>query len=524
MSGTKVAPLRPEAGAEYTERSIRDRLSQRQSQELVLAFSGALGAGIEDVRPLFEEALKPMDYTVVDIKVSRIIKENTSRLLKLRNRTSTYDDLDVARGLERYRRLQDAGNDLRGTYSNDILAQLIVHQIATHATRSKAEEIDLDKPPFRVAFIVDQLKHYDEVKFLRDVYGNNFYLVGVLSGYARRLDRLVRETRADVSDVSHLMDRDREEDITHGQQLDRTLKLSDVFIRNSSGNRVAMETQVRRFVKLIHGAVDITPTKDEFGMYVAYSSGLASACMSRQVGAAILSAEGSVLSTGCNDVPKAGGGLYSDTTKPDFRCVMKTEGICHNDAEKDEIRDEILEILKSSGIPVTVATEIAKKIRVKSRLRDLIEFSRAVHAEMDALISVARRGGGTVSGASLYTTTYPCHNCARHILASGITKVFFIEPYEKSLAIKLHSDSIVHDTEPDDRSPNKVPFLHFEGVAPRRYQDLFLFASGRKRDGKRLAVDLAQATKKVPQMLDGYRIIEKKVLEALKDQRVIGDN
>src|SRR5690606_22707121 len=127
---------------------------------------------------------------------------------------------------------------------------------------------------------------------------------------------------------------------------------------------------------------------------------------------------------------------------------------------------------------------------------DLIEFSRAVHAEMDALVSLGRTGQGVSQDAVLYTTTYPCHNCARHIVAAGIRAVFFIEPYEKSLASDLHSDSINHEAEHEpslqewvdvDRlRSRKVSFLHFEGVAPKRYMDLFFAEQGRKgADGRR---------------------------------------
>ena len=45
-------------------------------------------------------------------------------------------------------------------------------------------------------------------------------------------------------------------------------------------------------------------------------------------------------------------------------------------------------------------------------------------------------------GGTLYTTTFPCHNCTRHIVASGIAKVYYIEPYAKSLALELHNDAI----------------------------------------------------------------------------------
>lgn len=72
---------------------------------------------------------------------------------------------------------------------------------------------------------------------------------------------------------------------------------------------------------------------------------------------------------------------------------------------------------------------------------DIIEFGRVVHAEMSALMDAARLGR-PVQDAKLFCTTFPCHICAKHITAAGISSVFFLEPYPKSAAFALHPDSI----------------------------------------------------------------------------------
>src|ERR1035441_9924393 len=71
-----------------------------------------------------------------------------------------------------------------------------------------------------------------------------------------------------------------------------------------------------------------------------------------------------------------------------------------------------------------------------SGLFDMTEYGRAVHAEMDALLTCARSGISPRNG-TLYTTTFPCHNCTRHLVAAGIRRVVYIEPYPKSKATKL---------------------------------------------------------------------------------------
>lgn len=100
---------------------------------------------------------------------------------------------------------------------------------------------------------------------------------------------------------------------------------------------------------------------------------------------------------------------------------------------------------------------------------DLIEFGRIIHAEMSA-ISDAARMGIPIEKATLYCTTFPCHICAKHIVASGISRVVYLEPYPKSYASELHKDSIAVD---DNGVKDKVVFEAFIGVSPFRYRDLF---------------------------------------------------
>jgi cytidine deaminase len=72
-----------------------------------------------------------------------------------------------------------------------------------------------------------------------------------------------------------------------------------------------------------------------------------------------------------------------------------------------------------------------------TRADGLLEVGRIVHAEMSAITEAARRGLA-VRNARLYCTTFPCHMCTRHVIASGIDHVIYIEPYPKSLAKQLY--------------------------------------------------------------------------------------
>ena len=79
-------------------------------------------------------------------------------------------------------------------------------------------------------------------------------------------------------------------------------------------------------------------------------------------------------------------------------------------------------------------------------------------------------------GCRLFVTTFPCHYCARHIVAAGIDEVQYIELYPKSKAIKLHRDAITAESlgwQPPSEGGTKVLFRPFYGVAPRFYERAF---------------------------------------------------
>jgi deoxycytidylate deaminase len=188
-----------------------------------------------------------------------------------------------------------------------------------------------------------------------------------------------------------------------------------------------------------------------------------------------------VISLGSNEVPRAGGGTYWSEDLYDDRDYVRGEDV--NDSQKRRILNEIAEIL---GVK---EAELEKKFDPKllkdSQLMGALEYGRVVHAEMSALSDAARLGRSTKDG-KLYTTTFPCHMCAKHIVAAGIATVVFLEPYPKSRAAQLHSDSI--SIEKGDRGRYNdypaVEFVHFFGITPRRYRDLFSRSKRKNDDGK----------------------------------------
>lgn len=231
---------------------------------------------------------------------------------------------------------------------------------------------------------------------------------------------------------------------------------------------------------LLFGCPTLTPSPQEQALFMAYAASLRSGDLSRQVGAAIIDSHGDLISVGCNEAPKSGGGLYDPPAagKPSHRDIEL--GYDSNEREKETIAGRIVQELGADVDPSAVRSSLKT-----AGFFDITEFGRSVHAEMEALLACSR-SGRSAREATLYSTTFPCHNCTRHIIAAGISKVIYIEPYAKSRASALHPDEISVDQE----GPGKVPFLPFVGVGPRRYFDLFSLTLSpgypieRKRDGK----------------------------------------
>jgi deoxycytidylate deaminase len=249
-------------------------------------------------------------------------------------------------------------------------------------------------------------------------------------------------------------------------------------------------------------------------MFAAKAAALRAIDLSRQVGAAIFTNNGEIISMGSNEVPKAGGGTYWSDTEGRFDDRDYVREYDSNDRRKTQILTEILEL---AGLPNPKDVLASVKIK-RSQFMDALEYGRIIHAEMSALCDAARLGL-SVREATLFCTTFPCHMCAKHIVAAGIRRVVFLEPYPKSLTAELHGDSVM--IEGSDRGRYStypyVEFTHFCGISPRRYREMFERIRRKDDDGKFLPWkdNIQQPT--VDLKFPFYTELEQKVLEFTKN-------
>lgn len=431
------------------------------ASELVLGLVAAVGTDVETVHRIVRERLQVSGYEVQLIKITRDVLPDVEK-------PEPYDPNDE---YARLIALMNAGDKARRRGDYSILA------LGAAAFINSKRVIGDESPRPRRAYIISALKHPEEVERLRAIYPQGFHLIGVHASEERRRRRLIEnKSIRDPTKVQDLMDRDQDGHEKFGQRVADTFHLSDFFVRLTENER-DLEESVWRILALLLGHPYVTPTFDEHAMFMAFVAALHSADLSRQVGA-VVATHDQVLALGANDVPKAGGGQYwaSDNRLPEkFQFPDDGRDFVHGfDANKVE-QQRIIEDILTRGEKASLDRDTLLEVLKPSRIRDLTEFGRIVHAEMDALLACARAGISTRE-ATLYVTTFPCHNCAKHIVAAGIKRVVFVEPYAKSKAADLHEDSIsVGFEDPGEPVPDRgrVRFEPFVGVGPRRFFDLF---------------------------------------------------
>jgi deoxycytidylate deaminase len=489
-------------------------ISERRTDELVFAVVGPLGSGCSRVSDLLAEILQgDFGYSVSRHKLSAIV-ESSGELLGP-NRPQIGD------GADRVAALQQTGNQLRKKFGDDYLAAKCIERIARWreqeaTSRSVAGEPVPDRR--RQVHILDSIKNPAEMRLLRQTYGDLFWLFGVFAPMDVRRLRLRTHKGYDAADLDEVIAHDYKESDPSGQSVRDTFFQADFFVRNDQSNDSRVRRDLTRYVEVLFGIPVHTPTRDELSMYAAYSHAMSSACLSRQVGAAILSDAGEIIGLGGNDVPKFGGGLYrTEDNDDDHRCFKWGTKLCHNDQQKSALYLQIHNRLSTDGLLAAGASiSKVKESVANTELRDLIEYSRAVHAEMEAIISVARGEKAGLVGATMYSTTYPCHSCARHIVATGIKAVIYVEPYPKSRAFALHNDAI---SENETDIGKKVVFLQYNGVAPKHALRLFRSERARKdQKGDLMIFDRKIATPIAETSLDDYSTHEKYVVADLAEK------
>lgn len=463
------------------------------STELIVALVAAVGTDVGLVGDVISAQLATYDYTSSIHRLSDYLAE----YLGLDFRSKPFD--------ESLWEAMSAGDKLREEWQRgDALALHAVSDIVAERSQRADEaglaDVEGSTPNLpRHAFILRSLKTPEELETLRAIYGPRLVVIAAYSprdARERHLAHLIEDSRSTPDRASweyqpaELIDRDEKEGVRRGQDVSGTFHRADFFVRG--WDRDVIRADIIRTLGILFGSPFCTPTRDEHAMFMAAGAALRSAEYGRQVGACIATRDGSVVALGTNEVPAPGGG---SPWEEDALCIRDFEvsDLDTNRRHFDELAERLagevdtqlgalieeIPLGTDGGNDAREAMDAVRKRFVelvpaglrRGGLKDLTEFGRAVHAEMNALLDAARRGV-PVADTILYSTTFPCHNCARHLIGAGVARVVFVEPYPKSRAADLHPDAVRVElsAEGDD---DRIPFDPFVGVAPRRFLEMF---------------------------------------------------
>lgn len=448
-----------------------------------------IGADLDQVSSAIADQLKTFGYDSEIVHVTKILPALTG--VPEEDHSTLYD---------RYDALISKANKLRDDFNDDsLMAKLGFFIIQDMRNKRASDPTKANRP---VAYIIRQFKRAEEIALFRSVYGKQAFQISAYTDPDIRRARLATKMRdADASrtrvsefedQAIKLLNRDENETaIPHGQRIRDVFPLADVFIDASTSESV--KTTLDRFLKIVFGYNFHSPSREEYGMYIAKSASLRSLDLSRQVGAAIFTKEGEVKTLGCNEVPSAKGGTYWEGDKDDAREFQS--GVDTNEDFKHRLLSDTLKSLSSVGVVEKrfatmksreflrhVFDEHGIDLDKKMMMMDIIEYGRIIHAEMNAITDAARKGIA-LQGSTLFCTTFPCHLCAKHIISSGIDRVVYIEPYPKSYASDLYRDDIILERS-ERLVPGKVHFDPFIGIAPFRYRDFFEKSKRKDKLGK----------------------------------------
>lgn len=446
--------------------------------ELFIGIVAQIGVDTKKVVDTIRDELIQYKYTSHDIHITDFIKSFPKKI-----------PLDDSTLEKRYSSYIDGCNKLRKEFGNDVMAKIALSQIIDKRSENYQNPNNLNQ---RTAFIINQIKRPEESEVFRKIYGEQYIQISCHAEEEIRVSNLrnkiskdnfedPKNTKWDVQ-ARTLVNKDSiQEDEPNGQRVRQVFPSSDVVIDFS--NTSSYKKQIDRFFRALFGDRSVTPTQQEYGMELACTASLRSSDLSRQVGAAILNKTMEIQALGCNEVPKFGGGTYWEDSENDAR-DFKLGHDSNEERRKAVLLDLIYRLRKADALSDELKNAPRKyieeflfsnndKIISDSQMMDSLEYGRSVHAEMNAITDAAREGHA-IRNCTLFTNTFPCHNCAKHIVASGICDVYYIHPYPKSYAKELFYDSIEIDPPSNDGcKKTKVGFKQFIGIMGPIYKRMF---------------------------------------------------
>lgn len=337
---------------------------------------------------------------------------------------------------------QDIGDEFRCEEGKDFLAKDVM------------EKIDWDKDE---KIVIKSIRnHYEALFFNSEV--PNFYFWNIDSPKELRRKRMFGFYTSDEEFERDDLRDTGEDEYDYGQQVKKCVDMSDIVINNTASIDELHE-KIDRYLSLIESPACLPPSDIETNMAQAYFWSLKSQCLKRKVGAVIVKM-GHTIASGYNETPRNIRENSDGIKEYISPSCGEMYGVCYRDKFKRCLSNGChTEVISIQGNCPHCGYSTPNDQR--SVLSKHLDLCRALHAEERAILQVAKLGGQSLAGASLYTTTFPCQLCAKKIVEVGIIKVVYVDPYPYKIAV-------------DTLKTADVILEKFEGVKSKKFDNLYV--------------------------------------------------
>jgi len=282
---------------------------------------------------------------------------------------------------------------------------------------------------------IDAIRNPYEATYFKDRY-SAFYLFSVNTEDEERRRRLSALSSDQINslDSTEYPPNPKNEDQFKNQNIAACIELSDIHIYNPHSNtkeKYLLTEQIVKYVMLMMHPGLVTPSKIEYCMQIAYNAKLNSGCLSRQVGAVVTNDSYCVKSIGWNEAPEG----QVPCNLRDVRSFCKNHDYSSHskfELENTEFNTEMHNIdanINYNNLGGRLYPYCFKDIYNTIKAKGNQVHTRAVHAEENAFLEVAKHGGAGIEGGFLFTTASPCELCSKKAYQLGITKIYYIDPY-----------------------------------------------------------------------------------------------
>ena len=265
--------------------------------ELVFGLTSPIGVSQEETIKYLKSLIQEHKWHYQVISTSNLV------LNKLKEAEDYVPETGCTafRLLERQKKYQQELNDENPF--NSISASLTIDKIKS--SRKNNKNFCKENKRSGTVYLVTNLNDSKDSNCLKSLYKEGFFQFGLTSSPESRrknLNRVLDSLKYSINPENGFANKIAES--LEKNEISKVFVQSDFFV-NTEEN---LKSTIERFIDLILGAPNISPTAEEHSMFMAFMSSVNSADLSRQVGAVITSKEDDIIATGSNDVQKVGAG------------------------------------------------------------------------------------------------------------------------------------------------------------------------------------------------------------------------